>query len=360
MVKLFGTNRIMPGIGGIFYSNHSGLGQMAKGFREHLKLDSQLVICHGIKGTFPISIQHTFGDIHLTDDQIIKYLDTCSPNIVIVIETPFNFNLFKICYDRGIKIVVIPMVDSIAFSKFVPHLKYITKFWMPILWGYNFYKEKTDKAIYLPFPIDTEYFSCPGLSKELVAPADFLHNQGFGGAGYRKATDSVFTAFQQLFYIYSKATMVVRSQPCDAEHSQLRTIKNVLLHIDDLKESVDTYKDGRIYICPSRREGLGLPILEAMSCGLSVITANAPPMYEWFPEDYPFLVKVRGNQPLSYGDIPMYEPDVYDLMQKMKFAYENGELVRQWGIKNRNIVEDNYSWRVLKEKYIKELEKLCS
>jgi len=251
------------------------------------------------------------------------------------------------------------MVDSIAFSKFEPYLEYITKFWLTTKWGYNFYKEKTNKAIYLPYPIDTDYFGTPGLSKELKVPADFLHNQGFGGAGYRKGTDKVFNSFQQLYYKYSdKVTMVVRSQPCEAEHSQLRTIKNVLLHIDDLKENLDIYKDGRIYIAPSLREGLGLPILEAMACGLPVITTNAPPMNEWFPKGYPLLVKVRSSQSLPYGDILMYEPDVYDLMLKMEYAFNNKDLMEQIGKQNRIIIEKDFSWKVLKEKYQREIENL--
>ena len=130
----------MYNIGAISYSNNSGLGTMIKGYRDNF-LDSQLVIKHSIKGTYPISIPHTFGDMSLTDEQINNYLDICKPDVVIIIETPFNFNLFKILYDRGVKVVVVPMVDSIEYKKFEPYLPYITKFWMPTKWGYDFYKE---------------------------------------------------------------------------------------------------------------------------------------------------------------------------------------------------------------------------
>lgn len=345
-------------IGILAYSNNSGLGQMARNFRKFGIIHSQLVVTHEIKGTHKLEFPYKICSQKVTSEEFVEYLDEFHPDKLIVLETPFNWDIFKIAYDRGIKCIVIPMVDSIAFSRFEPYLKYITKFWLPTKWGYNFYKEKTDKAIYLPYPIDTDYFTTSGLSKELSNPADFLHNQGWGGAGYRKGTDCVFAAFQHLYYKYPEVTMVVRSQPCEAQYSQLRTIKNVLLHIEDVKESIDIYKDGRIYICSSRREGLGLPILEAMSCGLPVITTDAPPINEWFPADYPLLVKTRGSQPLAYGDILMYEPAIYNLMLKMEFAYKNKELMEELGRNNRIIIQDNYSWNVLKAKYIEEIESL--
>ncbi|MEA3339038.1 MAG: glycosyltransferase family 4 protein [Chloroflexota bacterium] len=346
-------------LGIIAYANNSGLGTIAANFRKHLSLDSQLVIRHPIKGTYDIDISHTFGDIDATEDQLNEYLDTCKPDVVIIVETPFNFNFFKIMHDRGIKVVLIPMIDSISVEKFIPYEKYIDLVINVTEAGQKIYEEQWQgcniNGIRLPYPIDTDYF-CP--PENTVPEFIFAHSEGAGGAGFRKSTDLVQTAYQQLYYKYKKISISLTSQRSEQIHSQLKDpvgLTTITSH--ELPEAVDLYHRGKIYVCPSRREGLGLPILEAMACGLPVITTDAPPMNSWFSKDYSLLVKVQTQTDLPYGDIPMYTPNVFDLMQKMEFAYKNPKLMEQIGKNNRIIIKEKFSWNVLRDTYLAILNK---
>lgn len=347
-------------IGFIGYVNHSGLGTIAANFRKHLPLDSQFIIKHPIKDipneTYDIGISHTFGDIEATEDQLNEYLDICKPDTVIIVETPFNFDFFKILHDREIKVILIPMIDSIAVEKFQPYEKYIDLVINFTNIGQKLYAERWPgniRGIHIPYPIDTEYF-CPS---NVVMKFAFAHSEGWGGAGFRKGTDLIFAAFQQLYYMSKdKPTMWVHGQPGEPQHSQLQR-GVVTTQQEDLSDAIDLYRKGKIFICSSRREGLGLPILEAMACGLPVITTNAPPMNEWFPEDYPLLVKVQNQQDLPYGDVPMYTPNVYDLMLKMEFAYNHPKLMEQIGKINCSIIQEKFSWNVLRDTYLKFLDK---
>jgi glycosyltransferase involved in cell wall biosynthesis len=344
-------------LGIIAYANNSGLGVVAASFRKHLPLDSQFIIRHPIKGTYDIDIPHTFGDIEATEDQLNEYLDMCKPEVVIILETPFNFNFFKILYDRGIRVILVPMIDSIAAEKFIPYEKYIDLVINFTKVGQKIYTERWAgggiNGAHIPYPIDTEYF-CP-LGEKIEYT--FAHNEGFGGAGFRKSTDLVFTTFQQLSHKYKDITMLVNSQCGEQEHSQLRNVERVTIQRKDLPEAIDSYRNGKICVFPSRREGLGLPILEAMSCGLPVITTDAPPMNEWFPEDYPLLVKVQCQTDLPYGDVPMYTPSAFDLMKKMEFAYNNPKLMEQIGETNRIIIQEKFSWTVLRDTYLEFLDR---
>jgi len=345
-------------IGLIGYKNHSGLGTIAANFRKHLSLDSQFIIKHPIKDapgeTYDIGIPHVFGDLEPTIDQLNEYLDICKPEVVIIVETPFNFNFFKILHDREIKVILMPMIDSISVEKFIPYEKYIDLVINVTKVGQEIYAERWQgsniNGIYIPYPIDTEYFH----SSNAVTEFTFAHSEGWGGAGYRKSTDLIYAAFQQLCYIHKNVpTMWVHGQPGELHHSQLRSSSNITaIQQKDLMAPIDIYNKGKIYVAPSRREGLGLPILEAMACGLPVITTGAPPMNERFPEDYPLFVKVQTQTDLPYGDIPMYTPNVYDLMRKMEFAYKNPKLMKQIGEVNCIIIQEKFSWNVLRDEYL--------
>ena len=350
-------------IGFIGYKNFSGLGTIAADFRKHLPLDSQFIIKHPIKDapdeTYDIGIPHTFGDLEPTKKQLHEYLDTCKPEVVIVVETPFNFDFFKIMYDRGIKVVLIPMIDSISVEKFIPYEKYIDLVINVTKVGQEIYKKlwagPNINGINIPYPIDTEYF-CP--SKNIEAEFIFAHSEGWGGAGYRKGTDLVQTAYQQLYYMYKKVSISLTSQRGESEHSQLKNpVGLAAVTLQELPEAINLYRNGKIFICPSRREGLGLPILEAMACGLPIIVTDAPPMNEWFPKDYPLLVKVQAQTDLPYGDIPMYIPSAYDLMQKMEFAYKNPKLMEQIGKTNCSIIQEKFSWDILRDIYLRILNR---
>ncbi|MHA1832938.1 MAG: glycosyltransferase family 4 protein [Candidatus Baldrarchaeia archaeon] len=352
----------MPRVGIVAYSNNSGLGSIAANFRKFLNLDSQLVIRHPIKGTFDIDIPHTFGDNALTIDQINEYLDTCQPEVIIFLETPFNFEFFKIAHVRGIKTVLIPMIDSIGVDRFKPYEEYIDLVINVTSIGHQIYADKWPgsgiNGVHIPYPIDTDYF-CPS---DTPAEYTFAHSEGWGGAGFRKSTDLVLSAFAQLCHIRKdKPTLWVHGQPGERQHSQLaRESTTIIVQQEDLAEAVDIYRKGRIYVAPSRREGLGLPILEAMSCGLPVIATDAPPMNSWFPEpprSYSLLVPVQSQIELPYGDIPMFTPNVFELMNTMFFACDDlqQKTMERIGKQNRIIIQEKFSWDVLKSRYLEVL-----
>ena len=83
---------------------------------------------------------------------------------------------------------------------------------------------------------------------------------------------------------------------------------------------------GSSLVFPSKLEGVGLPLLEGMACGLSAIATDAPPMNEFVQDGYNgFLVKVA--QKLTRLDniaFPEEIVDIHDLTIKMqKLAHDN-------------------------------------
>jgi glycosyltransferase involved in cell wall biosynthesis len=243
------------------------------------------------------------------------------------------------------------MADAASIETFRPYFQYITGFLCPTKWVYNFYQINygdycKGNIIYLPIPIDTEYFKL----NRILDKAVFLHNQGNGGAHYRKGSDLIYQVFKNLPLEY---TIWINNQPELHQMYKLpKDLLNMTIHEVDFSEQIDAYRQGSIYIAPSKREGLGLPILEAMSCGLPVITTNAPPMNEWFSKDYPLLVEVGDIYKTPTGDIPYYVPKLDSLYDIVVWSYKNPEKMRELGTANRKIIEERYSWKVLKQQYL--------
>lgn len=329
-------------IGTIGYANNSGLGVMLKFFRKHLEIDSQLVIRWEAKGTNLNDLRCNFSITskeNPSKEALEKFINF-GLDVVLIIEYPFCWNYLKILKEKGIKIVYIPMLDSIGTSVLEKYKDFVD-LWLCInKWSYNIIKSKGWKCCYLPYPIDTDYFKFIQRGENKV----LLHNAGYVGLKSRKGTDLVLRAFQKLKEIVDIKLIINSQVPLE----KYGCLWDVDLRVGEKPEIIDLYKEGDVYLAPSRFEGNGLTMYEAMACGFPVITTDAPPMNEVI-EDKEFLIKVKNN--LYFGEENVvYEPDLNDLILKINFAM-NIDL-KEVSKRNREIIEEKFSWNVLKSQYL--------
>jgi glycosyltransferase involved in cell wall biosynthesis len=101
------------------------------------------------------------------------------------------------------------------------------------------------------------------------------------------------------------------------------------------------YTHALAFVYPSIYEGFGLPILEAMSCGTPVITAN------------------NSSLPEVGGDAAMYfeTKDLLDLASKMELFYDNPKLKAALSLKSL-AQASKFSWETYAEEFIDTLENL--
>jgi glycosyltransferase involved in cell wall biosynthesis len=124
----------------------------------------------------------------------------------------------------------------------------------------------------LPWPIDLRALP----RRQIAGPArTFVHNAGLFEPDDRKGTRLAMEAFRRVKL--PTLRLIVRSQnalPFDANDPRIE------VRTGNLPRHGDLYAEGDTAIQPSKAEGLGFAILEAVASGMPVITTDYPPMNE--------------------------------------------------------------------------------
>jgi 1,2-diacylglycerol 3-alpha-glucosyltransferase len=259
------------------------------------------------------------GPTSINHNDFLKWLKNKNIKIVIFNEQ-HDWGILSICHNLNIKIG--------------SYIDYYKKETVRFFASYDFLICNTKRhysvfdwhpqCLYIPWGTDIELFK--PREKE-SAEFTFFHSAGFNPL--RKGTD-----------ILLKAAYEIKDKPIKTIiHTQkdlLSFFPNLRNVIIDLKKSnrlqiinmtvtaPGLYHLGDVYVYPSRLEGIGLTIAEAISCGLPVIVTDEQPMNEFIGSQYAgTTIKVKEK---SYRNDGYYWPqaiaDVQDLKNKMLSLYE--------------------------------------
>lgn len=170
-------------------------------------------------------------------------------------------------------------------------------------------------------------------------PIRFVHVAGWGGLNGRKNTGLVIKAFARSaveaeLRLYSQA-------PFGAEERQLIGADPRIVVVEGTVSDIfEAYQGGDVLLFPSKREGLGLPIVEALSVGMPVIVSDGYLMKEWIqPEVHGLLVRgkpVVGDRFLPELDVD--EDHFVALLERM--ASDLDEVARM----SAAVVRDRHRW----------------
>ncbi len=197
-------------------------------------------------------------------------------------------------------------VIRLAASRIVTgaYVDYYTKETAPFFGAYDFLVCNTNRhygvfeehphALYIPWGTDLSLFKPE--SAEPVSPGvvTFFHSCGMNPP--RKGTDLTLRAFAK---VTGPARLVIHTQisltgclPELAELiSRLESEGRLTIH-EGSAPAPGLYRLGDVYVYPSRLDGIGLTMAEALACGLPVIASDNPPMNEFVDESNGALVPV--------------------------------------------------------------------
>lgn len=133
---------------------------------------------------------------------------------------------------------------------------------------------------------------------------DFMHSAGWIGLDARKGTDTLIAAMALMRD--EAPELLLHCQMPEAMAKQVLGIESWPPHV--VYEDADVplpglYALGRVVVQPSKIEGIGLSLPEALCAGRPVITTDAPPMTEFVSDAEGWLADVDGWQPHVDGSV---------------------------------------------------------
>lgn len=146
------------------------------------------------------------------------------------------------------------------------------------------------QCYYVPWGTDTELYNAAQRKKS--EKVRFFHSMG---TTTRKGTASLINAFIAANF-GDKAELIIHTQipisvVTSLSNSELRE-KNISV-IEKTVPAPGLYYCGDVYVYPTKLDGLGLTVFEALASGMPVITTDFAPMNEIVTEDLGKLVSVQ-------------------------------------------------------------------
>tara|TARA_Y100001968_G_scaffold80439_1_gene71605 strand:- start:1177 stop:2298 length:1122 start_codon:yes stop_codon:yes gene_type:complete len=143
----------------------------------------------------------------------------------------------------------------------------------------------------------------------------------------------------------------------DRRH-QIKIVSSKPVGSIPVEKMAHLYRSANCFVFPSKGEGWGLPLIEAISCGTPYIATNYSGQTEYLKycnqlySDVKFTKEViedqfffKFNKYKEGKDVKWAKPDVNDLASKMILIAENWKIVKEQALLNAEKIHKNFSWR---------------
>ncbi len=326
-------------IGLIARADNSGLGTLSRQFYKHLKdyIAKVMIVWNGVYEYYPERFPEEISYVCKRGVPDLEEIDNFLKdiNLVLTFETPYNWNLFSKAKERGIKTVLMPNYEWLPKDLPVkPDL-----FLCPSKLDYD---EAPEPKVYLPVPIDREELPFKLRKKARV----FLFNNGHGGYLNR---NSLHEFLEAISLVKQPVQFIIHSQV----YFDVVNDSRVEVILGDVPYE-KLYERGDMFVFPHKFDGLSLPIQEAMSVGMPVISTDIYPHNTYLPKELLF-------EPEAITEYYIKRPIKAAIISPVKLAQKIEEFALQdisHLSKKMDELAEKWSWKNLKTKYLEVLQGL--
>jgi GT2 family glycosyltransferase len=185
--------------------------------------------------------------------------------------------------------------------------------------------------------------------------------------GVRKAPDVLLQAYHQAFSRQDDVLLMLKVTNTDPGLDVHREISKLGLPQEGppvavlYNQDLPTHQMGSLYcsadcfVLPTRGEGWGMPILEAMACGLPAIATDWSAQTDFVNEEVAYPLRVSNLVPAK-AKCPYYEgfnwaqPDQDHLVHQMRHVFENRAEAATKGARASKAALSNWTWRQAAQK----------
>lgn len=213
------------------------------------------------------------------------------------------------------------------------------------------------KARVIPMGVDPSVFSpyAPPLQLETKKRFRFLH---LGVAQHRKGTPLLLKAYTRAFTNKDDVCLIIKSNGFGIIDDLINEYKKpngpeILYIYEETKEELMSgyYTASDCFVYPVNAEGAGLPVLESLACGRPVIVPMWSGISDFCDSNNAFVIKhkiVPLKSPYSSysgtGVETWADPSEDDLVEQMRFAVSNPEIVSKKGQYAASYVNKTFTW----------------
>lgn len=272
---------------------------------------------------------------------------------------------------------------SLPASWIEPMNSELDEVWVPTTWVRSCYIRSgvsPSKVRVIPNGVDTQAFNPEVRPFQLPTTKRFVF-LFVGGLIHRKGVDILLRAYSTAFRPQDDVCLVIKDYGAQSPYTP-SPIKNQVLAAcanaslpqivyldrdmpDDMMPAL--YRACNCLVHPYRGEGFGLPIAEAMACGLPVITTNYGAALDFCDTDRCYLIPAQLRYldspkvgDLNTTDVPwLAEPDWEALAWTMRRVYEDPAGAEAVGQRAHNYIAAHLTWKQAAERVLTRLEALA-